>query len=80
MAAVHTVVVVVAGTRLIMFSCAVAVCLHCLCPCTPQLATAFGFCTGTSVPLTHSVFVSWVKKLTGQAGILSSGYDGHSFW
>ena len=32
------------------------------------------------MPLTHSVFVSWVKKLTGQAGILSSGYDGHNFW
>ena len=46
----------------------------------PPSAAAFGSMSqGLYVPLTHSVFVSWVKKLIGQAGIDNSGFSGHSF-
>ena len=41
---------------------------------------AFGFMEGERyVPLTHSVFVQWVKTLISRAGFNAAGYSGHSF-
>lgn len=46
----------------------------------PPSAAAFGSVSeGVYVPLTHSVFVAWVKKLIRHAGIENSGFSGHSF-
>jgi hypothetical protein len=41
---------------------------------------AFGYMEqGKYVPLTHSVFVRWVKLLISRAGLDAAGYSGHSF-
>jgi hypothetical protein len=46
----------------------------------PSTAAAFGFMSaGVYAPLTHSVFVAWVKRLISAAGFDSSGFSGHSF-
>lgn len=46
----------------------------------PSTAAAFGyFSEGVYVPLVHTMFVTWVKKLITRGGIDSSGYSGHSF-
>ena len=46
----------------------------------PPSSAAFGFMSaGVFEPLTHSVFVAWVKKLISAAGFDSSGFSGHSF-
>lgn len=46
----------------------------------PASAAAFGYISGGEyVPLTHAVFVVWVKKLLHRAGIDPAGFAGHSF-
>lgn len=46
----------------------------------PSSAAAFGHMSaGVYEPLTHTVFVAWVKKLVSAAGFDSSGFSGHSF-
>lgn len=46
----------------------------------PAGAAAFGVMRGGAyVPLVHSEFVSWVKRLVARAGLDASGFSGHSF-
>ncbi|WIA23257.1 hypothetical protein OEZ85_000028 [Tetradesmus obliquus] len=46
----------------------------------PQEAAAFGYTSeGVYVPLVHTEFVTWVKRLLSCAGFDSSQYAGHSF-
>lgn len=46
----------------------------------PPAAAAFGYMSeGVYVPLVHSEFVLWVKRLVSRAGFDSKQYSGHSF-
>lgn len=72
--------VVVAGRRGHPLDPVVWWCLYVALVPAPQEAAAFGYTSeGVYVPLVHTEFVSWVKRLLSRAGFDSSKYAGHSF-
>uniref|UniRef100_A0A383WC58 Tyr recombinase domain-containing protein n=1 Tax=Tetradesmus obliquus TaxID=3088 RepID=A0A383WC58_TETOB len=55
-------------------------CLYVALVPAPQEAAAFGYTSeGVCMPLVHTEFVTWVKRLLSRAGFDSSKYAGHSF-